>query len=97
MCSPAASACAARRAASSRSGSAGAHVAFEDEDLAKRLAVGYGRLASGPVTLLRRYAHVADGYGVATNLTVTGPGRGGLTLLELGDTYVVAERFSIVD
>ena len=42
-------------------------------------------------------AHVADGYGVATNLTVTGPGRGGLTLLELGDTYVVAERFSLVD
>ena len=34
---------------------------------------------------------------MATNLTVTGPGRGGLTLLELGDTYVVAERFSIVE
>ena len=35
--------------------------------------------------------------GVATNLTVTGPGRNGLTLLELGDTFVVAERFSIVE
>ena len=76
---------------------AGAHIAFEEGGLAERLAVGYGRLASGPVTLLRRYAHVADDHGVATNLTVTGPGRGGLTLLELGDTYVVAERFSIVE
>lgn len=75
---------------------AGGHIAFE-EGLAARLAVGYGRLASGPVTLLRRYAHVADHHGVATNLTVTGPGRAGLALLELGDTFVVAERFSIAE
>jgi hypothetical protein len=75
---------------------AGPHIAFE-EGLADRLAIGYGRLASGPVTLLRRYAHVAAENGVATNLTVTGPGRGGLTLLELGDTFVVAERFSVVE
>jgi len=75
---------------------AGRHIAFE-EGLAERLAIGYGRLASGPVTLLRRYAHVADDHGVATNLTVTGPGRNGLTLLELGDTFVVAERFSVVE
>jgi hypothetical protein len=73
---------------------AGEHIAFE-EGLAERLAVGYGRLASGPVTLLRRYASVAGGHGLATNLTVTGPGRGGLSLLELGDTFVVAERFSV--
>jgi hypothetical protein len=75
---------------------AGHHIAFE-EGLAERLAVGYGRLATGPVTLLRRYAHVAGDHGIATNLTVTGPGRPGLTLLELGDTYVVAERFSIAE
>jgi hypothetical protein len=72
---------------------AGRHVVFED-GLAERLAVGYGRLASGPVTLLRRYADVAGEHGVATNLTVTGPGRSGLQLLELGDTFVVAERFT---
>ncbi|MDA0183089.1 hypothetical protein OJ997_22460 [Solirubrobacter phytolaccae] len=75
---------------------AGGHIAFE-EGLAARLAVGYGRLASGPVTLLRQYAHVADDHGVATNLTVTGPGRNGLSLLELGGTFVVAERFTIVE
>ena len=73
---------------------AGEHVEFED-GIAERLAVGYGRLASGPVTLLRRYASVAEDYGVATNLTVTGPGRAGLSLLELGDSFVVAERFSV--
>jgi hypothetical protein len=73
---------------------AGSHVSFED-GLAERLAVGYGRLASGPVTLLRRYADVAGGHGVATNLTVTGPGRNDLRLLELGETFVVAERFSV--
>ena len=73
---------------------AGPHVEFED-GLAERLAVGYGQLASGPVTLLRRYASVADEHGVATHLTVTGPGRNGLALLELGDSFVVAERFSV--
>jgi hypothetical protein len=31
---------------------------------------------------------------VRTNLIVTGPGRGGLCLLELGDSFVVAERFA---
>jgi hypothetical protein len=72
------------------------HVAFEDDGLAERLAVGYGRLASGPVTLLRRYADIAERSGVATHLVVTGPGRDGLSLLELGDTFVVAERFSVV-
>lgn len=75
---------------------AGGHIKFEEE-LGERLAIGYGRLASGPVTLLRRYANVADDHGVATNLTVTGPGRGGLTLLELGTTFVVAERFTVVE
>ena len=73
---------------------AGEHVEFED-GLAERLAIGYGRLASGPVTLLRRYASVAEDYGLSTNLTVTGPGRAGLSLLELGDSFVVAERFSV--
>lgn len=72
---------------------AGEHVAFE-EGIAARLAVGYGRLASGPVTLLRRYATVAGRHGLATNLTITGQGRAGLALLELGDSFVVAERFS---
>ena len=71
----------------------GAHVAFED-DLAERLRVGYGRLASGPVTLLRAYAGVAERHGVDAHLTVTGPGRAGLSALELGDSFVVAERFS---
>jgi hypothetical protein len=73
---------------------AGEHVAFED-GIAERLAVGYGRLASGPVTLLRRYASVAGRHGLDTNLTITGPGRAGLSLLELGDSFVVAERFSV--
>jgi hypothetical protein len=73
---------------------AGPHISFED-GLAERLAVGYGRLASGPVTLLRRYADVADVHGIETNLTVTGPGRTDLCLLELGESYVVAERFSV--
>ncbi len=74
---------------------AGDHIAFED-GLEERLAVGYGRLATGPVTLLRRYADVAVGHGVETNLTVTGSGRNGLYLLELGDTFAVAERFSLI-
>ena len=73
---------------------AGEHVEFDD-GIAERLAIGYGQLASGPVTLLRRYASVAEDYGVATNLTVTGPGRAGLSLLELGDSFVVAERFNV--
>ena len=47
------------------------------------------------MTLLRRYASVADRHGVVTNLTVTGPGRAGLSLLELGDSFVVAERFTV--
>ncbi len=75
---------------------AGGYIAFE-EGMADRLALGYGRLAAGPVTLLRRYAHVAEENGVSTNLTVTGPGRAGLTLLELGDSFAVAERFSVVE
>jgi hypothetical protein len=75
-------------------------VAFEDVvnslvDLETLLAHGYGQLASGPVTLLRRYAEVADTHGVSTRMVVTGPGRAGLCLLELGETYVVAERFSV--
>jgi len=80
---------------------AGRHVAFDevvnagwDGALPALLAAGYGRLASGPVTLLRRYAGLAERHGVATRLTVTGPGRAGLCLLELGDSFVVAERFS---
>ena len=73
---------------------AGEHVAFDD-GIAERLSLGYGRLASGPVTLLRRYASVAGRHGVDTNLTITGPGRAGLSLLELGDSFVVAERFSV--
>jgi hypothetical protein len=76
------------------------YVAFEDVanslvSLETLLAHGYGQLANGPVTLLRRYAAVADAHGVATQLVVTGPGRAGLILLELGETYVVAERFSV--
>ena len=59
------------------------------------LELGYGQLANGPVTLLRRYAEVAEAHGVDTRLTVTGPGRNGLCVLELGETYVVAERFTI--
>ena len=73
---------------------AGPHISFED-GLAERLAVGYGRLASGPVTLLRRYADVADTHGVETNLIVTAPGRNDLCLLELGESLIVAERFSV--
>jgi len=61
----------------------------------KLLEIGYGQLANGPVTLLRRYAEVAEAPGVDTRLTVTGPGRNGLCVLELGETYVVAERFTI--
>ena len=38
--------------------------------------------------------YFTDHYGVETNLIVTGPGRAGLQLLELGDSFVVAERFS---
>jgi hypothetical protein len=76
------------------------HIAFEDVvnslvGLETLLALGYGQLANGPVTLLRRYAAVAEAHGVVTRLIVTGPGRAGLCLLELGETYVVAERFSV--
>ena len=59
------------------------------------LALGFGQLANGPVTLLRRYAEVAEAHGVETRLMVTGPGRDGLCLLELGETFVVAERFTV--
>ncbi len=59
---------------------AGPHVAFEDvlnSALAPELllAHGYGRLARGPVTLLRRYADVAARHGIETRLVVTGPGQ----------------------
>jgi hypothetical protein len=79
---------------------AGPYVAFEDVvnaylGVEGLLELGFGQLANGPVTLLRRYAEVADGHGVETRLTITGPGRPGLCLLELGETYVVAERFSV--
>ena len=77
------------------------HIAFEDVvntifagRLELLLSLGFGQLANGPVTLLRRYAEVASAHGVATTLIVTGPGRAGLSLLELGDSFVVAERFS---
>ena len=46
------------------------------------------------MTLLRRYAEVASEQGVETSLIVTGPGRTGLCLLELGESFVVAERFT---
>jgi hypothetical protein len=76
------------------------YITFEDVmnslvSLETLLTHGYGQLANGPATLLRRYADVADAHGVATRLVVTGPGRTGLLLLELGETYVVAERFSV--
>src|SRR4051794_36814593 len=76
------------------------YIAFEDVvnallGVEALLEIGYGQLANGPVTLLRRYAEVAEGHGVQTRLTVTGPGREGLCLLELGETYVVAERFTV--
>jgi hypothetical protein len=75
------------------------HIAFEDVinslvGLETLFTLGYGQLAVGPATLLRRYAEVAVEHGVATRLVITGPGRAGLYLLELGETYVVAERFS---
>jgi len=78
----------------------GPHVAFEDVvntiyagRLEVLLALGFGELANGPVTLLRRYAAVAAAHGVETSLVVTGPGRTGLGLLELGESFVVGERF----
>ncbi|WP_037501834.1 hypothetical protein [Solirubrobacter soli] len=58
------------------------------------LKLGYGQLANGPITLLRRYAEVAHAHGVQTQMTITGPGREGLCLLELGESYVIAERFT---
>ena len=78
---------------------AGHYVAFEAVvnaflGVEALLELGYGQLANGPVTLLRRYAAVAEAHGVSTRLTLTGPGRNGLCLLELGETYVVAERFT---
>ena len=73
---------------------AGEHVEFED-GIAERLAVGYGRLASGPVTLLRRYASVAEDYGVAHEPDRHRPRPRRALLLELGDSFVVAERFSV--
>ena len=79
---------------------AGRYVAFEEVvnsflGVEALLELGYGQLANGPVTLLRRYAEVAEAHGVDTRLTVTGPGRNGLCVLELGETYVVAERFTV--
>jgi hypothetical protein len=79
---------------------AGPHVAFEKVinhfggRLDGLLSLGFGQLANGPVTLVRRYAAVAEAHGVQTRLTPTGPGRDGLYLLELGESSVVAERFS---
>jgi hypothetical protein len=79
---------------------AGRYVAFEKVinhfggRLDGLLSLGYGQLANGPVTLLRRYAAVAEAHGVGTRLIPTGPGRDGLHLLELGESFVIAERFS---
>jgi hypothetical protein len=79
---------------------AGDYIAFEEIvnsllGVEPLLEIGYGQLANGPVTLLRSYAEVARSHGVETRLTITGPGRNGLCLLELGETYVVAERFTV--
>jgi len=79
---------------------AGRHIAFEEVmnsflGVEALLDLGFGQLANGPVTLLRRYAEVTEAHGVATRLTITGPGRTGLYLLELGETSVVAERFTV--
>jgi hypothetical protein len=78
---------------------AGRYVSFESVvnaflGVEALLELGFGQLANGPVTLLQRYAEVAEAHGVSTRLTLTGPGRDGLCLLELGETYVVAERFT---
>ena len=89
------------RCAPRTSQAAGPHIAFEDVvntifagRLELLLSLGFGQLANGPVTLLRRYAEVASEHGVETSLIVTGPGRTGLCLLELGESFVVAERFT---
>jgi hypothetical protein len=79
---------------------AGGYIAFEEVvnallGLERLLEIGYGQLANGPLTLLRRYAEVAAEHGVETRLTISGPGRNGLCLLELGETYLVAERFTV--
>jgi hypothetical protein len=80
---------------------AGPHVAFEDVvntifagRLELLLGLGFGQLANGPATLLRRYAEIAAAHGVETSMVITGPGRTGLCLLELGESFVVAERFA---
>ena len=78
---------------------AGRYIDFEDVvntlvGLEALVTLGYGQLAYGPATLLRRFEEVADAHGLATSLVITGPGRTGLSLLELGESYVVAERFS---
>ena len=80
---------------------AGPHIAFEDVvntifagRLEPLLALGYGQLANGPVTLLRRYAEVAAEHGVETSLIVTGPAAPASACSELGETFVVAERFT---
>ena len=69
---------------------AGRYIAFEDVvnalvGLEALLTLGYGQLANGPATLLRRYEEVADAHGVATQPGHHRPRSGGSVLLELGE------------
>jgi hypothetical protein len=74
--------------------------------LAALLGGGYGRLATGPVTLLRAFGEALERDGVRASLVTTGrasrylghetgwtPPPRDLSVLDLGESWVVAESF----
>ena len=72
--------------------------------LSARIALRYGTLAEGPVTLLEAYAEVLKGHGAATNLFSFRPplcwdgarwaeAPDGLSACVLGESYIVARHF----
>ncbi len=75
-------------------------------DLATLLSGGYGKLATGPVKVLRAFQEALERDGVGTSLLTTGepkmyieretrwvPVPRGLSVLALGDSWIVAQSF----
>ena len=69
-----------------------------DETFAQSLSVaqlegGHGHLASGPRSLMERYAEVARDEGLRPKVIAGEARQADLAVLDLGDSYVVAESF----
>jgi hypothetical protein len=88
------------------------YIRFDDTvnqlPLGELLVGGHGKLATGPVTLLRGLEQVLEAAGVSPRLLVTPkidnldaqagiPARGPLSFLDLGESFVIANAFRVED